>query len=86
MILCSRDAHVSLQKAASVMGLPADALQQLPVDEDGRLCPQALAEAIGPCASGFVLAVVATAEPPFAAPLILAVDAKQCADHGTGRT
>ena len=29
VVLCSRDAHVSLQKAATVMGLPDQALQQL---------------------------------------------------------
>ncbi len=46
VILCSRDAHVSLQKAAIVMGLPADALQQLPVDVSGALCAAALADAI----------------------------------------
>ncbi len=46
VILCSRDAHVSLQKAAIVMGLPADALQQLPVDVNGALCAAALADAI----------------------------------------
>ena len=85
VILCSRDAHVSLQKAASVMGLPADALQQLPVDEDGRLCPQALAEAIRtlqlqgrPC-----LAVVATAGTTVRGAVDpLPLIAQQCADHG----
>ena len=46
VILCSRDAHVSLQKAAIVMGLPPDALQQLPVDVNGALCAAALADAI----------------------------------------
>ena len=46
VILCSRDAHVSLQKAAIVMGLPANALQQLPVDVNGALCAAALADSI----------------------------------------
>ena len=36
VVLCSRDAHVSLQKAATVMGLADDA-SQLPVNSDGGL-------------------------------------------------
>ena len=44
VILCSGDAHVSLQKAANVMGLPAEALQQLPVDVNGTLSTVSLAE------------------------------------------
>ena len=85
VILCSRDAHVSLQKATMVMGLSADALQQLPVDEDGRLCPQALADAIQalqvagrPC-----LAVVATAGTTVRGAIDpLPQIAEQCAEHG----
>jgi L-2,4-diaminobutyrate decarboxylase len=63
VVLCSRDAHVSLQKAATVMGLPDQALQQLPVDSDGGLDLAALDAALsalrrdGRCC----LAVVATA-------------------------
>ena len=63
VILCSQDAHVSINKAARVMGLAEDALQVLPVDADGGLCPTAVAERLTtlkaqgrPC-----LAVVATA-------------------------
>ena len=85
VILCSRDAHVSLQKAASVMGLPADALQQLPVDADGRLCPQALADAIASLqARGLsCLAVVATAGTTVRGAVDpLPLIAQQCADHG----
>ena len=44
VFLCSRDAHVSLQKAAIVMGLPAEALQQLPVDVNGTLSTVSLEE------------------------------------------
>jgi len=63
VVVCSRDAHVSLQKATRVMGLANDALQQLPVDREGRLCPTSLEQTLRdlhrrgrPC-----LAVVATA-------------------------
>ena len=63
VLLCSQDAHVSINKAARVMGLAEDALQTLPVAPDGGLCLEALAgrltalKAQGrPC-----LAVVATA-------------------------
>ena len=63
VLLCSQDAHVSINKAARVMGLADDALQTLPVAADGGLCLEALAERLRslqaegrPC-----LAVVATA-------------------------
>ena len=63
VLLCSQDAHVSINKAAKVMGLADDALQTLPVAADGGLCLEALAERLRtleaegrPC-----LAVVATA-------------------------
>ena len=63
VLLCSQDAHVSINKAARVMGLADDALQQLPVTPDGGLSLEAVAERLKtlkaqgrPC-----LAVVATA-------------------------
>ena len=63
VILCSRDAHVSLLKATRVMGLASDALMQLPVDREGRLRSTSLEQTLQdlhrrgrPC-----LAVVATA-------------------------
>ena len=63
VLLCSQDAHVSINKAARVMGLAEDALQTLPVAPDGGLCLKALADRLTtlqaqgrPC-----LAVVATA-------------------------
>ena len=63
VLLCSQDAHVSINKAARVMGLADDALETLPVAADGGLCLEALAERLRslqsegrPC-----LAVVATA-------------------------
>lgn len=37
VVLCSRDAHVSLEKAMAVMGLPAEALRRFPVDGQGCL-------------------------------------------------
>ncbi len=41
VVLCSQDAHVSLDKAMAVMGLPAEALRRLPVDGQGCLDPEA---------------------------------------------
>ncbi len=67
VVLASADAHVSLAKAVRVMGLAADALQQVPVDSEGRMDLEQLSariqtlEASGrPC-----LAVVATAGTTF---------------------
>ena len=85
VIFCSRDAHVSLQKAAMVMGLPADALQQLPVDANGALCTTALEDALQamkarglPC-----LAVVATAGTTVRGAVDpLQAIAELCAHHG----
>ena len=63
VVIASADAHVSLAKAVRVMGLRPDALQLIPVDEQGRLQVCALVERLEqlrsqqrPC-----LAVVATA-------------------------
>ena len=39
VVLCSADAHVSLQKAVAVMGLPPEALVRLPVAGGGGLDP-----------------------------------------------
>lgn len=63
VVLCSEDAHVSLIKALAVMGLPATALQRLPVDDLGRLQVPALAERLADLARCGVpvIAVVATA-------------------------
>ncbi len=63
VVLCSVDAHVSLDKAMTVMGLPAHALQRLPVDGQGRLEAAALGERLDQLAAAGipVLAVVATA-------------------------
>ncbi|MFM8525871.1 MAG: pyridoxal phosphate-dependent decarboxylase family protein [Cyanobacteriota bacterium] len=46
VVLCSEDAHVSLDKAMRVMGLAADALQRLATDALGQLDIQALADAL----------------------------------------
>ena len=63
VVLASSDAHVSLQKAMLVMGLPSTALRPLPVDEEGRLLVSALDDQLEHCRSAGVpvLAVVATA-------------------------
>lgn len=63
VVLCSADAHVSLAKALTVMGLPATALLRLPVDGQGRLCGERLADALQRLDhQGIpVIAVVATA-------------------------
>ena len=42
VVICSADAHVSLEKAVRVMGLPPQALHRLPVDGEGRLQPELL--------------------------------------------
>jgi glutamate/tyrosine decarboxylase-like PLP-dependent enzyme len=63
VVLCSEDAHVSLSKAVAVMGLPPEALVQLPVDAAGGLEPQALEDCLARLdrAGTPVIAVVATA-------------------------
>lgn len=63
VVLCSADAHVSLRKALTVMGLPGEALRRLPVDPQGRLCHERLAEELDRLqhAGVPVIAVVATA-------------------------
>jgi len=63
VVLCSTDAHVSLAKAMTVMGLPAEALRRLPVDAQGRLCVDQLAQELGHLEHEGIplIAVVATA-------------------------
>lgn len=63
VVLCSEEAHVSLVKATAVMGLPPEALVQLPVTAAGTLEPQALEERLAQLdrAGTPVIAVVATA-------------------------
>ncbi|MFM7360822.1 MAG: pyridoxal phosphate-dependent decarboxylase family protein [Cyanobium sp.] len=63
VVLCSADAHVSLDKAVAVMGLPPQALIRLPVDGAGGLDPQAVAERLGQLQREGVpaIALVATA-------------------------
>ncbi len=63
VVLTSTDAHVSLDKAVLVMGLPPEALLRLPTDAEGRLDPQRLEQALTDLqrAGRPVLAVVATA-------------------------
>jgi sulfinoalanine decarboxylase len=63
VVVASADAHVSLAKSLAVMGLPADALRPIAVDDEGRLELGALEEELERLdRSGRpVLAVVATA-------------------------
>tara|TARA_Y100001968_G_C19395252_1_gene737913 strand:- start:868 stop:1812 length:945 start_codon:yes stop_codon:yes gene_type:complete len=42
VVLSSADAHVSLLKAAAVMGLQSDSLRQVSTDDFGRICISAL--------------------------------------------
>ena len=63
VVLTSADAHVSLDKAVRVMGLPPQALHRLPVDAEGRLQPELLERHIQTLRRQGrpVIAVVATA-------------------------
>lgn len=63
VVFCSVDAHVSIAKALAVMGLPPQALRPVPVDQQGRLQVEPLAEELEAAirAGVPVLAVVATA-------------------------
>jgi len=63
VVLASADAHVSLAKSLAVMGLPADALRQVPVDPQGAMDAARLEQELELLAArGIpVIAVVATA-------------------------
>jgi glutamate/tyrosine decarboxylase-like PLP-dependent enzyme len=63
VVLASADAHVSLDKAVRVMGLPPGALIRVPVDQDGRMDLEALERELTVLRRQGVpiLAVVATA-------------------------
>ncbi|MEB3317461.1 MAG: aminotransferase class V-fold PLP-dependent enzyme [Cyanobacteriota bacterium] len=63
VVLASADAHVSLDKAVRVMGLPPHALHRLPVDGEGRMELEALERALAHLRRQGVpiIAVVATA-------------------------
>ncbi|MFN6133942.1 MAG: pyridoxal phosphate-dependent decarboxylase family protein [Synechococcaceae cyanobacterium] len=63
VVVCSADAHVSLQKALVVMGLPADSLIRVPGDARGALRVDGLTTTLSALerAGRPVLAVVATA-------------------------
>lgn len=62
-VFCSRDAHFSVQKSATILGLGAGAVVPVEVDARHRMNPVALERALHDClASGQVpMAVVATA-------------------------
>jgi sulfinoalanine decarboxylase len=63
VVICSADAHVSLEKAVRVMGLPPQALHRLPVDLEGRLQLESLEQHLEELGRRGVpvIAVVATA-------------------------
>ena len=62
-ILTSTLSHYSIRRAAGIMGLGADAVISVAVDEQGRMCMRALQEAYEQCKAHNeqVMAVVATA-------------------------
>jgi sulfinoalanine decarboxylase len=62
-VVCSEDAHVSLDKAVHVMGLPSRALLRIPADRHGRMRTDLLAERLDRLERQGVpvIAVVATA-------------------------
>ncbi|MGB5136497.1 MAG: pyridoxal-dependent decarboxylase [Prochlorococcaceae cyanobacterium] len=63
VVLASADAHISLAKSLAVMGLPADALRQVPVDLQGAMDAAQLEHELEVLAARRipVIAVVATA-------------------------
>jgi len=85
-VFCSADAHVSIGKALSVMGLPAEALQAIAVDDAGCLDCNALSDAFAQSkADGLsVMAVVATAGTTVRGAIDpIASIASLCRDHGS---
>ena len=84
-VFCSRDAHFSVQKSATILGLGADAVVPVDVDARHRMDPVALERALDRClAAGDVpMAVVATAgTTDLGAIDPLGVVADLCAEHG----
>jgi glutamate/tyrosine decarboxylase-like PLP-dependent enzyme len=85
VVLTSADAHVSLEKAIRVMGLPADALHRLPVDAEGRLPPERLEHHVRALERRGIpiIAVVATAGTTVRGAVDpLPAVARLCRDHG----
>jgi aromatic-L-amino-acid decarboxylase len=85
-LYCSREAHYSVVRSAELLGIGADHVRALPLDERRRVSPDAVAEAIDRDRAGGVapIAVVATA----GTTLTGAVDpigalANVCAERGT---
>ncbi|MFF0822750.1 pyridoxal phosphate-dependent decarboxylase family protein [Micromonospora haikouensis] len=62
-VLTSAAGHFSVQKAATLLGLDADAVRTVPTDADRRMCPDALHAELTRCQRDghIVMAVVATA-------------------------
>jgi aromatic-L-amino-acid decarboxylase len=63
VIYCSEEAHYSIERAAELLGIGSANVRALPIDENRRLVPEAVADAIrADRAAGHVpVAVVATA-------------------------
>lgn len=83
-VLCSRDAHFSVQKSATVLGLAADAVVPVDVDARHRMDPVALERALHDCLARDLvpMAVVATAgTTDLGAIDPLAAVADLCAEH-----
>jgi len=86
VVLCSADAHVSLAKAMTVMGLPDTALLRIPVDAAGRMDTSLLGAALDDLQRRGVpvIAVVATAGTTVRGAVDpLASIAALCRRHGT---
>ncbi|WP_311210782.1 MULTISPECIES: aspartate aminotransferase family protein [unclassified Aeromicrobium] len=84
-VFCSADAHFSVQKSATILGLDADAVVPVDVDARHRMDPVALERALHDClARGLVpMAVVATAgTTDLGAIDPLGAVADLCAEHG----
>ncbi len=84
-VFCSRDAHFSVQKSATILGLDAAAVVPVDVDARHRMDPVALERALHDClAHGLVpMAVVATAgTTDLGAIDPLGPVADLCAEHG----
>lgn len=60
-ILCSDQAHFSVEKNASLLGLGRESVIKIGTDDNGAMCPAELARVIRCQGRGNILAVVATA-------------------------
>jgi aromatic-L-amino-acid decarboxylase len=77
-VLCSEHAHSSVDKAARLLGLE---LRRLPVDDEFRLRPDAVADALAREPAAAVVATVGTTSTTSVDPVAALAD--RCADAGT---